>query len=50
MDEIDLDILEILQKDGRISMKKLAEQIHMSSPSTIERVRRLEENRSIRCV
>lgn len=47
MDEIDLDILEILQKDGRISMKKLAEQIHMSSPSTIERVRRLEENRSI---
>ena len=47
MDEIDLNILEILQKDGRISMKKLAEQIHMSSPSTIERVRRLEDNRSI---
>ena len=47
MDEIDLNNLEILQKDGRISMKRLAEQIHMSSPSTIERVRRLEENRSI---
>lgn len=47
MDEIDQKILEILQVDGRISMKRLAEQIHMSSPSTIERVRRLEENRSI---
>lgn len=47
MDEIDQRILEILQSDGRISMRRLSEQIHMSAPATIERVRRLEENRSI---
>ena len=43
LDETDYRILEILQKNGRITMKDLAEQISMSSPATGERVRRLEE-------
>lgn len=47
MDATDFKILEILQSDGRISMKKLANQINMSTPATIERVRKLEENQSI---
>lgn len=47
MDATDFKILEILQSDGRISMKKLADQINMSTPATIERVRKLEENQSI---
>lgn len=47
MDQIDFRILEILQQDGRITMKKLGEQINMSTPATIERVRKLEENKSI---
>ena len=32
-----------MQKDGRITMKHLGELINMSTPSTIDRVRRLEE-------
>ena len=47
MDSIDFQILEILQRDGRISMKKLAEQVSMSPPAVIERVRKLEENQSV---
>lgn len=43
MDNTDMKILEILQKDGRISMTKLAAMVSMSTPSTAERVKRLEE-------
>ena len=39
----DRKIISILQKDGRITMKHLGELINMSTPSTIDRVRRLEE-------
>lgn len=44
MDEIDYKILEILQKDGRMPMTKLAKQICLSTPATIERVRKLEDS------
>ena len=47
MDQTDRKILEILQRRGRISMKDLAVEVSMSTPATIERVRRLEENGSI---
>ena len=39
----DRKIISILQKAGRITMKHLGELINMSTPSTIDRVRRLEE-------
>ncbi len=42
-DLTDRKIISILQKDGRITMKHLGELINMSTPSTIDRVRRLEE-------
>lgn len=42
-DLTDRKIVSILQKDGRITMKHLGELINMSTPSTIDRVRRLEE-------
>ena len=42
-DLTDRKIISILQKDGRITMKHLGEHINMSTPSTIDRVRRLEE-------
>ena len=41
-DLTDRKIISILQKDGRITMKHLGELINMSTPSTIDRVRRLE--------
>lgn len=43
IDLTDRKIISILQKDGRITMKHLGELINMSTPSTIDRVRRLEE-------
>lgn len=42
-DLTDRKIISILQKDGRITMKHLGELVNMSTPSTIDRVRRLEE-------
>lgn len=47
MDHTDARILDILQRDGRISMQKLASKINMSAPSTIERVKKLEESGAI---
>jgi Lrp/AsnC family leucine-responsive transcriptional regulator len=43
LDSLDERILSSLQQNGRLTMKALAEQIGMSSPAVIERVRRLEE-------
>ena len=43
LDEIDLKILEILQKNGRIRRNDLAEAVGLSTPSASERLRKLEE-------
>lgn len=42
LDDLDKRILEILQKEGRISNKELAEKINLTTTPTLERVRRLE--------
>lgn len=42
LDGIDLQILNILETDGRISASELAKTINMSAPSVTERLRRLE--------
>ncbi|OAB41101.1 Lrp/AsnC family transcriptional regulator [Paenibacillus antarcticus] len=47
MDMIDERILTELQKNAKISMKDLAEIVHLSSPAVIERVRKLEDNDTI---
>jgi Lrp/AsnC family leucine-responsive transcriptional regulator len=43
-DAIDLQILAALQEHGRISLTKLAEQVGLSAPSVIERVKKLEDS------
>ncbi|HEV2170145.1 MAG TPA: Lrp/AsnC family transcriptional regulator [Candidatus Binatus sp.] len=43
LDAIDLQILGILQSNGRIPHVKLAEQVGLSAPSVIERVKKLED-------
>jgi Lrp/AsnC family leucine-responsive transcriptional regulator len=43
VDTLDEQILAALQANGRLTMKALAEQVGLSSPAMIERVRRLEE-------
>ena len=47
MDNIDLKILDMLQVNGRITMKELAQHVGLTSPATIERVKKLEEARII---
>ena len=43
LDAIDLQILSILQEHGRIAHVKLGEQVGLSAPSVIERVKKLED-------
>lgn len=43
LDATDVEILNVLQGDARITMRDLAQRICLSPPSTAERVRRLEE-------
>lgn len=42
-DTIDLRIIDALQEHGRIPHAKLAEQVGLSAPSVIERVKKLED-------
>ena len=44
MDVTDYRIIEILQDDGRISMKDLGKIVGLTSPAVSERVKRLEES------
>ena len=43
MDSTDAKIIEILQENGRISMKDLGISVGLTSPAVSERVKRLEE-------
>ena len=42
LDKTDLQLLKILQENGRISIKELAQRVHLSPTPVFERVRRLE--------
>ncbi|AEV39491.1 AsnC family regulatory protein [Pseudovibrio sp. FO-BEG1] len=44
LDETACKILEILERDARISISELASRIGLSAPSTTERVRKLEQD------
>lgn len=44
LDKLDHKILSILQQDGRIAMKDLAERVGLSVTPCIERVRRMERD------
>jgi len=44
LDNIDRKILRILQKDGRITTKELAYQLHLTNTPVYERVKKLEKN------
>jgi DNA-binding Lrp family transcriptional regulator len=47
LDDTDRQILAALRRDGRISMRALAEQLHISRASAYARVARLERERVI---
>ena len=44
MDTIDYQIIKILQDNGRIPVKKLAEIVSLTPPAVAERIRKLEES------
>lgn len=44
LDDIDISILDILQKAGRTRRSDLAEKVSLSIPAVSERLRKLEEN------
>ena len=48
IDEIDRQLIDILRQDARRSLKELAGEVGLSSPSVSERLRRLEERGIIR--
>ncbi len=43
IDSIDVQILDILQKEGRIQRNKIAEQVNLTIPAVSERMRKLEK-------
>jgi Lrp/AsnC family transcriptional regulator, leucine-responsive regulatory protein len=48
LDEIDLGILAILQENCRTSLARIGEQVGLSAPSVVERVKKLEDGGIIR--
>ncbi|APO86093.1 MULTISPECIES: Lrp/AsnC family transcriptional regulator [Marivivens] len=48
LDSIDRRILEVLQKDGRISNAELADKVHLSASACHRRVQRLEKDKFIK--
>ena len=44
LDKTDLQLLRILQENGRLTIKELASQVSLSSTPVYERLRRLENN------
>ncbi|NEB80335.1 Lrp/AsnC family transcriptional regulator [Streptomyces sp. SID14478] len=48
LDAIDRDILQMLQKDGRASIRSVAERVHVSRANAYARINRLIEDRVIR--
>ncbi len=48
LDQTDIKILEILQQDGRITTKALADQLNLTTTPVFERVKRLEKDGAIK--
>ena len=47
MDEIDLQIVDLLQRNGRATQLEIAKSVGLSQPAVAERIRKLEERRVI---
>ena len=43
LDEIDRQLLDELQADAKISLKRVGERVGLSAPAVMERVRKLEQ-------
>ena len=43
LDEIDLKLLDLLQQNGKITTKEIAQRVHLSPTPVYERIKRLEK-------
>jgi Lrp/AsnC family transcriptional regulator, leucine-responsive regulatory protein len=43
MDDIDIQILDLLQKDGRMPTAEVARQVRLSAPAVNDRIKKMEE-------
>jgi len=48
MDSTDLEIVRLLQKNGRMSHEQIAREVHLSRPAVHDRIKRLEQEDVIR--
>jgi Lrp/AsnC family leucine-responsive transcriptional regulator len=44
LDIIDIDLLNLIQKDAKITTKKLSEMLHLSTTAIYERIKKLEKS------
>lgn len=44
LDKIDLKLLELLQQNGKITTKEIAQRVHLSPTPVYERIKRLEKD------
>ena len=44
MDQIDVKLLSLLEKNARMPLKQLAESVYLSSPATAARIEKLEQD------
>jgi len=49
LDDLDLHIVDILLRDGRLPASQIAEMVGLSRPAIVERIDKLERNGVIRC-
>jgi Lrp/AsnC family leucine-responsive transcriptional regulator len=43
LDQTDVQMIRILKRDARLSMRELARRVHLSAPSVSDRIKKLEE-------
>lgn len=48
LDSIDLKLLEILQQNGKLTTKEIAQKVNLSPTPVYERIRRLERSQVIK--
>ena len=48
MDEIDIQIIKLLEEDGRITHEEISKLLHISRPSVHQRVTKMEKNNVIK--
>jgi len=48
LDEKDIEILRLLQEDAKLTVREVADKIHLSPTPTHDRIKRLEKSKVIR--